>query len=222
MIHYLYIKTHNVTGLKYLGQTISKDPHKYTGSGVYWKRHLKAHGSNFTTTILLATESKDDLIDTGIFFSRLFGVVQSSDWANLIEESGTGGNTFSLDTYEKIKKTKLEKYGNQYFNNRAKVNADRGITNISQLESVRSKISAALTGKPKSETHKANMRKPRSTIGKENIASARRKSYLYDSEIIYNAKEYCIINGLSYQMFLRHAKLGTQYKNKSIGIINAG
>ena len=36
---YLYKKTHNKTGLKYLGKTISKDPYTYSGSGVYWTRH---------------------------------------------------------------------------------------------------------------------------------------------------------------------------------------
>jgi len=36
---YLYKKTHNETGLQYLGKTI-RDPHKYPGSGLYWKRQL--------------------------------------------------------------------------------------------------------------------------------------------------------------------------------------
>ena len=42
----LYVKTHQVTGLKYLGQTSKSDPHKYTGSGKYWLRHIKQHGKN--------------------------------------------------------------------------------------------------------------------------------------------------------------------------------
>ena len=44
MIIYLYLKTHNKTGLKYLGQTSNPDPHRYAGSGTYWKRHLGVHG----------------------------------------------------------------------------------------------------------------------------------------------------------------------------------
>jgi hypothetical protein len=35
-IYYLYVKTHNITGLKYLGYTSRKNPHKYTGSGTRW------------------------------------------------------------------------------------------------------------------------------------------------------------------------------------------
>ena len=35
---YLYVKQHNKTGLKYFGKTTKKDPLKYKGSGLYWKR----------------------------------------------------------------------------------------------------------------------------------------------------------------------------------------
>ncbi len=46
---YLYIKTHNKTGMKYFGKTVSEDPEKYSGSGVYWKRHIEKHGNDVTT-----------------------------------------------------------------------------------------------------------------------------------------------------------------------------
>jgi hypothetical protein len=41
MTIYLYVKTHNNTGMKYLGKTTKPDPHKYPGSGKRWTRHLK-------------------------------------------------------------------------------------------------------------------------------------------------------------------------------------
>lgn len=87
---YLYIKTHNKTGLKYLGKTNRADYHAYPGSGVRWKRHLDKHGYDYTTEILLATEDKDELKETGVFFSKIFDVVKSRDWANLQEEKGDG------------------------------------------------------------------------------------------------------------------------------------
>jgi hypothetical protein len=90
-MYYLYIKKHNKTNLSYLGYTNATDPHVYTGSGVYWLRHLKAHGYDFSTTILLATSDKKDLLDTAIFFSNLFKVVKSEHWANLKEETLDGG-----------------------------------------------------------------------------------------------------------------------------------
>lgn len=105
-IYYLYVKTHTVTGLKYLGYTKHKNTHKYAGSGKYWKLHLDKHGKTYTTDILLATENKDELKDTGQFFSKLWGVAISNDWANLKDETGDGGFN-----HEYMMKCSLEKYG---------------------------------------------------------------------------------------------------------------
>lgn len=99
MTIYLYVKTHRVTGLKYLGMTTKKDPHKYKGSGKLWVRHIKKHGYDVVTQILLKTESAEELRDTGLFFSRLWNVVSSSEWANLTAESGEGGDTSDSESY---------------------------------------------------------------------------------------------------------------------------
>jgi hypothetical protein len=86
-MYYLYIKTHNVTGLKYLGHT-KRDPFFYKGSGKYWVKHINKHGYDVKTTILLATDCLSCLQDTALFFSKIFNVVKSSEWANLIPEQG--------------------------------------------------------------------------------------------------------------------------------------
>jgi hypothetical protein len=91
MTIYLYVKTHNKTGLKYLGQTSAKDPHKYPGSGVYWKLHLKKHGYDYTTEILKECQSKEELKDLGTHYSNLWNVVENEEWANLKIEQGDGG-----------------------------------------------------------------------------------------------------------------------------------
>lgn len=90
MTIYLYVKTHRVTGLKYLGKTI-RDPYTYNGSGLYWKRHLKEHGTDLETQVLLATEDKDEFKETALFFSKIFNIVSSKEWANFREETGHGG-----------------------------------------------------------------------------------------------------------------------------------
>lgn len=101
-MHYLYIKTHNITGLKYLGQTSSKDPFQYSGSGKYWKLHIKKHGYDIKTQILLASNDKKEIDETGIFFSKIFNVMNSNEWANLKEECGQGfGSQFSKELQEK-------------------------------------------------------------------------------------------------------------------------
>lgn len=90
-IYRLYVKTHNKTGIKYLGQTSAKDPHRYTGSGTYWKLHLNKHGYDYSTEILHEFQSKDELKPYGIYYGTLWNIVESDEWANLKEEQGDGG-----------------------------------------------------------------------------------------------------------------------------------
>lgn len=91
MIIYLYIKQHNITGLKYLGKTTAKNPHTYPGSGTYWRSHLNVHGYNYTTEILRECNSKEEVKEWGSYYSKLWDVVKSPDWANLKPEEGDGG-----------------------------------------------------------------------------------------------------------------------------------
>lgn len=91
MTIYLYVKTHNKTGLKYLGQTAAIDPHKYPGSGVYWKSHLEKHGYDYTTEIIKECQTKDEIKEFGIYYSNLWNILESNEWANLKIEQGDGG-----------------------------------------------------------------------------------------------------------------------------------
>jgi len=86
----LYVKTHQVTGLKYLGYT-KQNPFVYKGSGKYWKLHLKKHGNQVHTEILFETTDKDKIKETGIYYSQLWNVVSNDGWANLRIEEGDGG-----------------------------------------------------------------------------------------------------------------------------------
>lgn len=101
-IIYLYKKTHNVTGMNYLGKT-SQDPFKYTGSGTYWKNHIKKHGNDVTTIILKECKDIDELKKWGIYYSELWNIVKSNEWANIRPESGDGGDTSSTPNYQKNK-----------------------------------------------------------------------------------------------------------------------
>lgn len=90
---YLYIKTHNTTGLKYFGKT-TKDPHKYRGSGKHWLSHLKMHGNNITTEIIGYFTVEEECRRVAESFSREHNIVDSKEWANMIIENGLdGGNT---------------------------------------------------------------------------------------------------------------------------------
>lgn len=87
---YLYLKTHNVTGKKYLGKTV-QNPHKYMGSGKYWKLHLEKHGHDVSTEVLLESKSKDEICKAGIEYSKMWDIVSSEEFANLKAEEGDGG-----------------------------------------------------------------------------------------------------------------------------------
>lgn len=96
MIHYLMIKIHNVTGLKYLCKRVTTSRaicEAYPGSGMYWKRHLQKHGYNFRTEFLEECQTNEELKQKGLYWSEKLDVVNSSEFANLVPEQGTGGPT---------------------------------------------------------------------------------------------------------------------------------
>jgi hypothetical protein len=97
---YLYIKTHNKTGLKYFGKTVL-DPYSYYGSGKYWKNHLKKYGYDITTEIYGYYTDKNKCIEDAIKFSKENNIVESKEWANLMIESLDGGDTSKTDGYIK-------------------------------------------------------------------------------------------------------------------------
>jgi hypothetical protein len=56
---YLMVKTHSVTGMRYLCKRVTTSDSKaisYNGSGKYWKRHLKVHGKHINTEIVAKYE----------------------------------------------------------------------------------------------------------------------------------------------------------------------
>lgn len=102
----LYVKIHKDTGLKYLGKT-EKDPYTYQGSGLYWKRHIEKYGNNIETEIIFQSENLEEIKEKGLYYSKLWNIVESDEWANLIEENGSGGDTSKYHDYEEIsRKTK--------------------------------------------------------------------------------------------------------------------
>jgi hypothetical protein len=99
----LYLKTHNVTGLKYLGKT-EQDPYQYRGSGIHWVRHLKKHGNDVTTEVLFQTEDKAEFKKVALGYSDKWNIVESTDFANQIPEEGHGGYTGNHTAWNKGKR----------------------------------------------------------------------------------------------------------------------
>jgi hypothetical protein len=125
------VKTHNKTGLKYLGFTKQKDPHKYTGSGKRWLNHLNKHGFDYSTELLYEGEDKLKLQELGEYYSNLYDVVHAKDsagkkiWANLKPERGEGGAFIA--TPESIEKTLATKRKNGTLNTNTPANRKKAI-----------------------------------------------------------------------------------------------
>lgn len=88
---YLYIKRHKVTGLLYFGKTAALNPLSYSGSGKYWRAHLKKHGKEIETLWHRLFEDEDALKKFARRFSSIADIVKSEKWANVIPENGLDG-----------------------------------------------------------------------------------------------------------------------------------
>lgn len=108
MLYSLYVKTHLKTGLKYLGFT-EQDPFTYKGSGTRWNNHIKIHGNDVWTNVIYQTEIKENIKPMGIYYSDLWDVTNSEQWANLKPEEGQGGSIqHTPEAIEKIKKARTK------------------------------------------------------------------------------------------------------------------
>lgn len=112
---YLYIKTHNKTGLKYFGKTEKSDVAKYKGSGSYWQKHIKKHRYDVTTRIYFAHDDIELCRTIALKFSIDYNIEYSEEWANLQVENitcagnkgnrnGMFGRTHAIEAKAKISK----------------------------------------------------------------------------------------------------------------------
>lgn len=146
------IKTHCRTGLKYLCVTTKDDHNAYLGSGKYWRRHLKEHGEDFKTEVLV--ELPELCLST---FNALClresvanDVVESKDWANLCYETGYQTGTLGRK-YSKESKLKMSE-------------SQRG----KQLtDEHRQKIGETLRGKKFSDEHKRKLSEAKRNMSDE-------------------------------------------------------
>lgn len=113
MKHRLMIKEHLDTKMKYLCYSRRDDYDVYQGSGTYWKRHLRKHGVNIKTTVIGCYDTKEELSERGRFYSELYNVVESPDWANLRPEEGDGT---PVGARWKVKDTSNFGHTNQWIN----------------------------------------------------------------------------------------------------------
>ena len=167
---YLYIKTHNITGLKYFGKTTG-NPYNYRGSGKYWIAHLKKHNNNVTTEIIGYFDNKEECISVATKFSIDNDIVNAVNennkkiWANQIIENGTDGGVTRINFHHSDETRKLisEAHKGKTMSEAAKEkirNARAKQTNIG----MRGKI---LSQETKAKLRKANLGKKHSDATKQ-------------------------------------------------------
>jgi len=98
---YLMVKTHTITGLKYLCKKVTTSDSKaisYLGSGTRWNNHLKVHGKHINTEIIVKCELDkiEEFSKLCIEHSNKFNIVKSDEWANLIIETGKPGTKIDI------------------------------------------------------------------------------------------------------------------------------
>jgi len=60
--------------------------------------HLGKYGGDVTTEIVGTYQTKQKLKEAGIYYSQLWDIVESSEWANLKEECGHGSRNKTMTT----------------------------------------------------------------------------------------------------------------------------
>ena len=156
---YLYIKQHTKTGKLYFGKTI-RNPIAYLGSGVHWTRHINSYGKEYVITLWYELfVDPFELAAFAISFSNKLQISkENSTWLNIVPESGfTGGNHGKYKTKEYIR------------------NLSNSLMNHSTSQETKNKISAALTGIPKSEEHRVKMKNTQYNKNRPPISDEARK-----------------------------------------------
>jgi len=133
-MHFLLIKTHTKTGLKYLCRHSGtrETCRTYKGSGKYWRRHLKTHGNDHTTEIIFETDSMAEFAEKGLHYSTLYDIVASKEWANFCPEVGTGVGAGNL--HPLFGKPRTAEH---------RANQSKGQTGLKKSEATKRKISEA-------------------------------------------------------------------------------
>lgn len=154
MTIYLYKKTHNKTGLNYLGKT-TQDPFTYKGSGKRWGNHINKHGYDVTTEILRECQTNEEVKEWGLYYSALWNIVESREWANLKEEYGDGGGIRGEGNgmYGKTHSDEVKAILAEEASNRFKGKSYEDLYGKEKAAEIKKKRSEQLKGKDNSGSH---------------------------------------------------------------------
>lgn len=185
----LLVMQHNVTGLKYFCKTSVLDRvYRYKGSGKRWVNHLNKHGRDVTVGVMGLYTDKDKCFNAAIQFSKDNNIVESPEWANLIEENGMMGASLAGELngfYGKKHTPEMTEYLRQQ-----KIGKSINKGAYRSLEQ-RAKISASLKGRknPAISLALTGRKLPQETIDK---IKESRKGYTHSMETKEKLKQKAI------------------------------
>lgn len=102
---FLYIMQHRVTGKLYFGKSVRTYENflKYNGSGSLWKNHIKKHGIEHVEKIWWCYFIEiEPMIEFALTFSSNNNIVESTEWANIVIETGVDGGSIKGWKNEKL------------------------------------------------------------------------------------------------------------------------
>ena len=190
----LLVMEHKVTGLKYFCKTtLVNRVHRYKGSGIAWLKHLREHGFNVNVGVLGFYVEEKRCLDAAKKFSVENNIVQSQEWANLVEETGKNGASMKGDrnpffgkkhTPETAERLRLQKIGKSV--NKGAYRSPEQREKISAALKGRKNpaVSIALTGKKLSDETKAKI----AEAGKKRIWSHETREKIRQASLAQWAK----------------------------------
>jgi hypothetical protein len=151
----IYLTTNLINGKKYIGKDRNNSP-SYLGGGVALNKDIKLYGrENFRKEILETCTDLEMLKIREIYWLEYYNVAYNSEFYNLTNKShgSINGPTITEKYANRGKSISESRKGKHYPE-----------ASISQQGLKKPKVSEALTGKKKSESHCANLSKARTGI----------------------------------------------------------
>lgn len=206
----LYLKK-SPHGLNYLGKT-ERDPFKYIGSGKYWLRHIKKYqlkNSDIKTEILFECDDKVEFKKVSLYYSKLFDIVNSKEFANIVNEEGDGGKTITKETHPLVfLKTSegLKKYWDKNEERKNILSNKMKNDNPMGYKKYREKVKNSLLGHEVSKETKYKISDSLKNYFKENENPFKGKTHSDETKKILSEKRGIpiIIDNVKYRS-LRHA-----------------
>jgi hypothetical protein len=163
----LLVMEHNITGLKYFCKTAVLDRvNRYKGSGTRWTNHLKVHGKDVKVGILGFYVEEERCRNAAKQFSVDNKIVESDEWANLVEETGMMDRNMSgslnsfygkKHTPETIALIVAKNTGKSYNKGAYRSPEQREKLSVALKGKPRPDISEKLTGRKLTKEHKINI-----------------------------------------------------------------